>query len=707
MPGPRFRIYLLVSALLLLWAVGAVVVIPALIRGAYGGNSPVSLLDSLITGQSTHPVEYYLSIWRRLAAALTAMLVGVALLAALAWRFRAALGAASARTLRRSPTIGAVDVVAIGAWIGMAGGLLEAVTLTVRLLLNADPREAPSVDTLWMAPLAAGALGALSGAVLALILRGWRGVTIGLPTALFSGLALFAVLAGLRLGLHKWALLVLVIGAAMEFARRAHAHGAAFASFSRRALPWGTAAIAGLALVFRGWEFAGERLARSRAGTYTPNAPNVLLLILDTVRAQSLGLYGYARNTSPGIDQLAASGVTFDRAVATSPWTLPSHGSMFTGLLAHQLSTDFDEALDESAPTLAEVLRDRGFHTGGFVANLVFTTRAGGLDRGFSTYRDDPITWRAAASSARWTRQLTQFIRVRLKDQGLLVRKTAEVVNRDFLDWLPNDGRPFFAFLNYFDAHHPYETHPPFDLAFSDHPPEFWRMRRAATEMPPRDLEEVRNAYDSAIAYVDAQVDVLLEALRARGVLDNTIVILTSDHGELLGEHGMLSHGNGLYLPLLNVPLVISAPARIPAGKRVSQVVGIQDIAATVLDLVDSPDTLPGRSLARFWAGSADSAGVAAAPGVLSQLTPNNFAHKDDPIRRGLMHSLLVDSLHYIRNGDGVEELYDVVADREEGRNLATTPAGISALPELRRLMDDLLAQQAHESGRARTSRRN
>ena len=707
------RVVLLVTVVLAAWLVITAWLVPALIRSAYVGQSSFAPLNQLINGQADHPVGFYLSLWRRAVVAMSAFgLVAVAL-AGVAWRSRVALGSLAARTIRREPVVSTSDTMRIGAWFGFAGGLVEASSMLTRFALKSDPREAPSLDALWMAPLSAALLGALAGLLLAVALRADKGLSIGIPVALFSSVALYPVVIGLRLGVHKYAVMLLCVGLAVDLVRRATLNGERFRTLFRRSTPWLTTVIVLGAAIIRGSEFFRERAAMAAAGSATTDSPNVLLLILDTVRAQELGLYGYGRNTSPRIDHFAATGVTFERAISPAPWTLPSHASMFTGLPPHALSTDFDQALDGSAPTLAEVLSKRGYATGGFVANLVFATHASGLDRGFGAYRDHPISVRSLLASSRWLQMLTESIRSALGQHGELVRKTAEEVNREFLDWMPDnrtpaigkpgDRKPFFAFLNYFDAHHPYEMHPPFDRRFSKRSPRFWLLEGWKRGYPPDQVQEFQDAYDSSIAYLDHQVGALLDTLKDRGVLEHTIVILVSDHGEHLGDHGgIFSHANSLYLPLLHVPLVISYPSRVPAGVHIAKPVTTQNLAATVLDLVGASSNaalpgqslpgqlLPGQSLAGLWRSAAESA-TTADSAILSELTFNTFAHKLDPIQKGPMQSVVRGTMHYIRNGDRSEEVYDLAVDPGEVHDLSKGEQGARLLPALRRSLDALL----------------
>jgi arylsulfatase A-like enzyme len=265
----------------------------------------------------------------------------------------------------------------------------------------------------------------------------------------------------------------------------------------------------------------------------------------------------------------------------------------------------------------------------------------------------------------------------------MLVRRTAEDVNGDFLDWLDDRAnRPFFAFLNYFDAHSPYETHAPFDTMFSRSSPRYWLMRGWQRSYTEAERQEFIDAYDSAIAYLDHQIGRLLTELDRRGVLDSTLLVIVSDHGESLGENGILIHANSLYMPQLRVPLAIRMPGDVPAGRRVDSPVSLRDLPATVLDLVGLDVDLPGRSLRTLW--EPGGAGPVDAEGVFSELTYNRFAHPDDPIQLGLMRSIVRGGWHYIRNGDGSEELYDFRLDPDETLDLAAGEEGRAALNALR-----------------------
>jgi arylsulfatase A-like enzyme len=401
------------------------------------------------------------------------------------------------------------------------------------------------------------------------------------------------------------------------------------------------------------------------------------------VRADHFSLHGYSRQTTPHLERWAESATVFERAMSTSPWTLPSHASMLTGHWAHELSATWETALGPEHRTLAEALGARGYLTGGFVANTYYCGHELGLARGFAHYEDYVASWRELAISASIVRLVVNshgFRRLTGYEDNL-PRRSAEAITEQFLHWQSTTGaRPFFAFLNYFDAHETYLPPPPFDTMFGPGPPggspavvqDLRRSLRFDWQQRPRgEIDAEINMYDGAIAYLDQQLDRLFRMLEARGVLDDTIVIVTSDHGEQFGEHELFLHGNSLYQPLLHVPLLIRYPSRMAAGVRVADRVSLRDLPATIEDLIGGTSSFPGRSLARDWSVPAGE-GRLPEP-ALAEVRQAAWAAgwaSAYPVAKGDMASISDDAYHYIRNGDGSEELY-AAADREEHENLA------------------------------------
>jgi arylsulfatase A-like enzyme/Flp pilus assembly protein TadD len=290
---------------------------------------------------------------------------------------------------------------------------------------------------------------------------------------------------------------------------------------------------------------------------------NVLLLTLDTTRADHLGCYGYAAALTPSLDALAAGGTMFDQAFSNVPMTLPSHTTMLTGLLPpeHGVRVNGEQRLDLPTPTLAEVLRSRGYQTGAFIAAVVLDS-ANGLNRGFDVYHD----------------QVEEVYKQRAYEP-LSAYRPGDAVADDALAWLQqrDKGRPFFCWVHLFDPHEPYYAHK--ELAgtrFAD-----------------------QASYDGEVAFMDLQVGRLMQFLKQEGLLNDTLVVAVGDHGEGLGDHGEEGHGYMLYATTLRVPWVFWLPGRIQAGTRVGATVSLVDLFATVLEVLGGEvEDRSGRSLA-------------------------------------------------------------------------------------------------------------
>jgi arylsulfatase A-like enzyme len=456
--------------------------------------------------------------------------------------------------------------------------------------------------------------------------------------------------------------------------------------------------VTGITLLVAGTAAAAMRSFRERAAyaalAEAPDgAPNVLVLLLDTVRATELGMYGYARNTSPAMDSVAAGGVIFEHAVSTAPWTLPAHASLFTGEYPGVLSTSFRVPLDAARPTLAERFRAAGYETVGFVGNPYYTAWDSGLDRGFLRWFDLRRSVRQVLRSG-WIGQssiVLQLMRARrLRDVANAIRSAEFVVIPKpggdaadaagiadaLLGWeRTRSGRPYFAFVNFFDAHEAYA------------PPSRYRTRFTDSPL-------ARDLHDGEIAFIDDEVRRMLASLDKRGALENTIVVITSDHGEQFREHGISGHGNSLYYHLLHIPLAIRYDDHIPSGRRIPFVVSLRDVGATLLDLAGVPSDVPfpGRSLAATWATSANERPALSA--AISELTQDSVPRTDDPLTRSQGVSIVEeDGMHGIfRNLTQPRALlFNVRRDIDEKENLAREVEGRSVYDaqqlRLRRLL--------------------
>jgi arylsulfatase A-like enzyme len=573
----------------------------------------------------------------------------------------------------------AVLIMAI--WFAMATAGGELAVLGVRKFVEHRALFL-GPHTLWLTPTANALLFLSVGCLLLLTSLAWRPLrSLRVSTLVFSFLGVLAVLLMFE-RLHRIALLLLATGIAVNastlFARRAEG----FRRVVWRSTPVLVSFVVVTMIAVSGARLVRERLALARLSNAPAGASNVVLIIWDTVRALSLSAYGYHRPTTPNLEALARRGVLFDVAMATAPWTLPSHASMFTGRYAHELSTDFGKPLDDVHPTVAEVLRHRGYLTAGFVANTLYCGYEFGLNRGFTHYEDYGISAAELVLSSSVGRTLISSQRLRriAKRYDVVGRKKAEQVTADFLQWLPASGqRPFFAFLNYYDAHEPYLPPSPFrerygpptarQLNLLDHRQLRHATRWGKRRMLPAGRQLEQNAYDGAIERLDAELGKLMAELERRGVLDNTIVIVTSDHGEHLGEHNNLfGHGSSLYTQETQVPLVIVAP-RKQTPTRVSTAVSLRDLPATMLGLtVGEERGIPGTSLARYWDPSWKATGPQNSP-ILSQYWE----------RQQEMKSVVVDNYHYIKSKEK-EEVFDISRDPREMKELISNSAVASSV---------------------------
>jgi arylsulfatase A-like enzyme len=536
-------------------------------------------------------------------------------------------------------------------------------------------------DLVWMSPL--GFLVVLGFPALVFLVLAAISPRFA-PRGLFVGVLAFLAATAIAIlvpGLAEWAIILFALGVAVQVVRLVRSNPDRWFARLRVAASAFAAVVLVLGVSTRLWRNSAEwRWSRS-APDAAEGAPNVLVLILDTVRASRLSLYGFARPTSPELVRIAATGTTFDYAMATAPWTLPSHCSLFTGLYADETTCRLAKPLSGEPGTLSEIFSARGYRTAGFFANHFYGTHETGLARGFSRWEDFRVTLKQIVCSTslvqtgvvrdlvwppdgvsrwRWLK------RPKLKGdpKPLNDRKWAPTVNGEFLAWADADtSRPFFAVLNYFDAHDPYEPPAPYDTLFST-------------------TDDMADSYDESVAYLDHHIGNLLRQLEGQGRLEHTVLVIVSDHGEQFGEHGLTNHGNSMYLPLLHVPLIVRYPGRVPAGARVGDVVSLRDLPATILDLagISNERAIPGTSLI----GVLHPENGRRSP-VIAQTEKTEAWWGTVPTRRGSMESLLDDRLHYIRISNGEEQLFDYRTDYAELNDLAKSVPWRDSLPAFRR----------------------
>lgn len=588
-------------------------------------------------------------------------------------------------------------LILLAAFFGLFTGLIEIPLLGVQKLLSTralflGPR------VVWMVPVADLLLFATVGSLLLILSKRWPALSsVRVSAVVFSFLALLNWL--LIFPRVQWyASLVLAIGVSVQVGRLFEKRLLLSLSFLPRAVALTVGMLLILFLGIEGGTLWKEHRATSSLPPSPATTPNVLLIVMDTVRAQSMSLYGYERETTPQLERFARRGVRFDRAISTAPWTTPSHAGMFTGHYPSDCSADWDKPLDGRYPTLAEMLAAQGYATAGFVANTFGCGYETGLDRGFAHYEDYSISFGELLIGSSLLRTLahSDSLRRLSGNHQVITRKSAATINQDFLAWQQRQtSRPFFAFLNYLDAHEPYLPPSPFDRKFgtSTHKDKYQArhdlrisFRYGRDQLSPEEAQAEVDDYDGAIAYLDQQIGLLLDELERRGTLNNTLVVVTSDHGESFGEHQDHGHGNSLYMPLLHVPLVVFFPPQVPAGRQIVDPISLRDLPATILELagIGSKAKVPGYSLACHWISELPP-GTVKTSTVLSEV---NVA----PIRPGRypadrpaeMQSILQEPLHYIRNANGREELYDIAKDPTEANNLLSEEELQSVIKQIR-----------------------
>jgi arylsulfatase A-like enzyme len=589
----------------------------------------------------------------------------------------------------------ASGLLVLAVWLALATGLLEMLLLYARKELI----DSTAVSSLqlnqharWMIPLSHGMIFGAGGVVAAAAVFFTRARWVMAAGVLgLCFLSAYALLLTYR-GLSTIAYLVFSGGVACQIAPLV------LSQLRRpsRLVVYSFPALIGLVAILFGVHSWQEKLDLGRLATPVPGAPNVLFIVLDTVRAESLSLHGYGRETSPNLVRISQSGVRFEQARSTASWTLPSHASMFTGRWPHELSTRIDRPLDATYPTLAEFLRDHGYATAGFVGNTYFCSVWYGLSRGFIHYEDVAVIPVEILRSSTLGRYLVKKLAPanRNRKDAYFDRKDAATINQEVLDWLAggHDGRPFFAFLNYYDAHDPYLTPRWASQHFGLRPTsraelaklrDWLRVDGAKVSSHTREL--ARDCYDDCLAYLDHQLGRLFDELKTRGLLENTLIVITSDHGEEFGEYGRFGHGQSLHRQVINVPLLIVEPGKAAGGGRVSTAVSLRDLPATVVDLLGlaSESPFPGHSLARHWSGAATAPEEADEP-ILSE-TADEVSHIT--IGPKTARSLVENGKLYIRNKDGREELYDIIADPAESRDLSAATDLQQALTGFREKM--------------------
>lgn len=395
---------------------------------------------------------------------------------------------------------------------------------------------------------------------------------------------------------------------------------------------------------------------------------NVVLIVLDTVRADHLSCYGYSRPTTPNLDAFAAGADRYLTARSTAPWTLPSHASLFTGKPAWAHGADAMKLpggsvadampLSPDETTLAEAFAAAGYDTAAFVANKGYVNPRMGLDQGFAHFMNE--------------------------------RFPAAQMSEHALKWLAGRStqQPWFVFVNYMDAHRPYNTAPlPPERASQLPPPPAEGEPDAVASLdalyqhvflrddapPPELVQRVVDNYDLALANLDRGLGALLDALRARGEFDDALIVVTADHGEYFGEHDLVEHSKDVYEEALRIPLLVKRPGQA-RGRLLETPISLADVARLVLD--EASPTAARAQRDRFH-------GSKGAPGHFAQA---RYARQRDLTApwKGRFErerdALYVENYKLIRSSDGKHELYDLKADPREHDNLIARRAAEAAM---------------------------
>lgn len=431
-----------------------------------------------------------------------------------------------------------------------------------------------------------------------------------------------------------------------------------------------------------------DRRAPDSTLTQSVARPNLLMISLDTVRADHLSLYGYERPTTPTLLELSKEATLYRHAIAPSDHTLASHASLFTGLYPRAHGAHLPESrnfrgssvatpLDKSFTTLAEILLDSGYETAGVVSNSGFLGRTFGLNQGFR-YWDSrgPVPFLKRTPRV-FPREAVRSILARLCPRAFSERqyRPAEIITDESLKQLRElqaTERPFFLFVNYMDAHEPHIPPAPFDSMFPGKDPDFRftdfmsllrDVSALSRTVTARELAHLGSQYDGGIAYIDSQLGRILRELRDIGVFEDTMIVVLSDHGQHFGERSLFGHGNSVYQGMVWVPLLLKFPGR-PRGDVIEDLVSIADVFPTVLSALGMPvpDGLQGTALS----GGESPRRYP----VLAESHVNKVYLSEHPRFRREERAVFDGSLKYIESDRGKRELYRFTTDVGEERNL-------------------------------------
>lgn len=606
--------------------------------------------------------------------------------------------------MKKFDTQFAIEILKYALWFGMITGLVEGMLLYAlqryELLRGQITYLGSGPQVLWVAPVFDALFFLLVGVGAAIVAQ-FLPRKFARPAVffVFCFLASFGwLLVYLSGRLNPAATAILGAGIGYQVSTVIVARENRFARFAQRTFKILAGVTLALFVLVQGGLWVRERVAASNLPQTQGSepTPNILLIVMDTVRADHLSLQGYERETDPTLKRIASEGVMFENAYAASSWTLTSHASLFTGRWPYEHKADGGRYLDETYPTIAEALTERGYRTGAFNGNFETVTSHWGFARGFLHFEDYYQTLPQLAVSSVYGRFMEYYVFHKVFNMEFSIdRRWGPSVNQSALDWIDqDDDTPFFAFVNYYDAHAPYIS--PERAKFSNLPNPGglvntdWTTADIYNPKTPEQAQGEIDAYDGGIYYTDQQIDVLLKELESRGKLDNTIVVITSDHGELFGEHGLWEHHNSLYKPVIHVPLIVWYPKSAPQNMRIDTPVSNTFIPAMLLDMLGEPEqtAFRGPPLSQLWA---DPAAAANFPDPIAEMAESSWVNPHHLSIRGDMVTVLSPEWQFIAHEFNGIELYNLNDDPDQENNLAgENPAEVDSLTKY---YLDLLAQ--------------
>ena len=456
-----------------------------------------------------------------------------------------------------------------------------------------------------------------------------------------------------------------------------------------------------IAVAFLGISFYPRQTPRiqkfkTSASPASPGKPNVILIVMDTVRADHLPMYGYVRDTTPNIRKFSEKATLFPRSFASGSMTLSTHASIFTGLYAFQHGAHCTEQLPEGQPlsddlkTIAEDLNEKGYLTIGIVSNYGFLSDVFHMDQGFQYFDNRMPVHFFSPTKPYYLRQIIGMFLTRYvaPEKRADVYKKADDINTEvfsLLDKVKKEKQPFFLFVNYMDAHRPHMPPPPFDTLYPGKnasidtsfnnrmSEEIMTLKRNITE---EEKNHLISQYDGSIAYLDSQIGELIDRIKNIGLYESSLIIITSDHGEAFGERNLMEHGVSVYQDQDYVPLIIKFP-NAEEGLIADDVVNSVDLMPTILDVTgyEIPEDIQGVSVLRLKNGNTRK--------VISESYPNKYLLSWHARFHRIERAIISWPHKFISSTAGKKELYDLSKDPDEKVDLYRPADRISGELEL------------------------